>query len=98
MLLGDRALLGRVRGTKRRMAALPGYDPARPARRGVEVLHLPLAAPCTPGRLAVANARYVLDLLDRAVREHYPFVEDLALAHIPDSQGLGGAAIGGTRA
>ena len=66
VLLGDRALLGRVRGTKRRMAALPDYDWTRPARRGVEVLHLPMAAPCTPGKLAIANVRYVLDLLDRA--------------------------------
>jgi uncharacterized membrane protein len=45
-----------------------------------------------------AALRQQRDLLDRAVREHYPFAEDLALAHIADSQGLGGAAIGGTRA
>ena len=37
-----------------------------------------------------------LDLLDRAVREHFPFPEDLALALVADSQGLGGAAIGRT--
>jgi uncharacterized membrane protein len=44
-----------------------------------------------------AALRQQLDLLDRAIREHYPFPEDLALAYIADSQGLGGAAIGGTR-
>jgi uncharacterized membrane protein len=44
-----------------------------------------------------AALRQQLDLLDRAIRGHYPFPEDLALAHIADSQGLGGAAIGGTR-
>ena len=66
MLLGDRRLLGRVRGTKRLMNSLPDYDPAAPARRRVEVLHAPLAAPCTTGRLDTANARYVLGLLDRA--------------------------------
>ncbi len=66
VLLGDRRLLGRVRGTRRRMNLLPDYDPASPARRRVEVLHVPLAAPCTPGRLDPANAGYVLRLLDRA--------------------------------
>jgi 4-hydroxythreonine-4-phosphate dehydrogenase len=48
------------------MNSLPDYDPAAPARRRVEVLHAPLAAPCTTGRLDTANARYVLGLLDRA--------------------------------
>ncbi|HQR25065.1 MAG TPA: 4-hydroxythreonine-4-phosphate dehydrogenase PdxA [Steroidobacteraceae bacterium] len=66
VLLGDRSLLGRVRGTRRRMSSLPDYDPASPARRRVEILHVPLAAPCTPGRLDPANAGYVLRLLDRA--------------------------------
>jgi len=32
-----------------------------------------------------------LDLLDRAVGGHYTFAEDLALARIPDAQGLGGS-------
>ena len=66
VLLGDRRLLGRVRGTKRLMSSLPGYDATAPVRRGVEVLHVPLAAQCTHGRLDVANASYVLALLDRA--------------------------------
>jgi 4-hydroxythreonine-4-phosphate dehydrogenase len=67
VLLADRSLLGRVRGERRRMNALPDYDPAAGARRRVEVLHVPLAAPCRAGSLDPANAPYVLSLLDRAV-------------------------------
>ena len=37
-----------------------------------------------------AELRQQLALLDRAVVAHYKFPEDLALARIPDSQGLGG--------
>lgn len=44
-----------------------------------------------------AVLREQLDLLDRALAQNFPFPEDLALARIGDSQGLGGAAIGGTR-
>jgi len=33
-----------------------------------------------------------LDLLNRAIESHFPFAEDLALARIPDSQGLGGSS------
>jgi uncharacterized membrane protein len=39
-----------------------------------------------------AALRRELDLLDRAVVTLYPFPEDLALARIPDTQGLGGAS------
>ncbi len=39
--------------------------PASP--RGVEVLDVPLAAPCVAGRLDPANARHVLAMLDRAI-------------------------------
>jgi 4-hydroxythreonine-4-phosphate dehydrogenase len=66
VLVGDRRLLGRVRGTRRLMDSLPDYDAGAPARRGVHVLHMPLAAPCSAGKLDVANAGYVLGLLDRA--------------------------------
>jgi len=38
-----------------------------------------------------AELRTQLELLDRTVEEHYSFPEDLAIARIPDSQGLGGA-------
>jgi len=33
-----------------------------------------------------------LDLLDRAIAQHLMLPEDLELARIPDSQGLGGAS------
>jgi uncharacterized membrane protein len=36
--------------------------------------------------------RVELTLLDRAIASKHPFPEDVALARIPDSQGLGGAA------
>ena len=52
VLVGDRALLER-HATR-----------ALPAER---VLHVPLAVPCTPGRLDPANAGYVLALLDAAL-------------------------------
>ena len=35
-----------------------------------------------------------LDLLDRAVEKHYIFPEDLALARVPDAQGLGSSRYG----
>jgi uncharacterized membrane protein len=38
--------------------------------------------------------RNELDLLDRALAKLYPFPEDLALARVPDPQGLGGASGG----
>jgi len=34
---------------------------------GLEILHVPLAVPSTPGQLDVANAGYVLAMLDRAL-------------------------------
>ena len=52
VLIGDRSLLERSAGR-----TLPDGC----------VLHVPLAAPCTPGCLDPANARYVLTVLDRAV-------------------------------
>jgi 4-hydroxythreonine-4-phosphate dehydrogenase len=52
VLIGDRSLLERSAGR-----TLPEDG----------VLHVPLAGPCTPGRLDPANARYVLEVLDRAV-------------------------------
>lgn len=46
---------------------LADYHPNHPPTPGtLEVLHIPLAAPCHTGRLNSANARYVLSLLDRA--------------------------------
>jgi uncharacterized membrane protein len=39
-----------------------------------------------------AALRVELDLLNRAASRHFTFSEDLALARIPDAQGLGGSA------
>jgi uncharacterized membrane protein len=41
-----------------------------------------------------AALREQLDLLDRVLPDYYKLPEDLALARIPDSQGLGGASSG----
>jgi uncharacterized membrane protein len=38
--------------------------------------------------------RSELDLLDRAIEKLYALPEDMALARVPDSQGLGGASGG----
>lgn len=37
------------------------------ATAGLEIIHVPLRSPCVAGRLAPANAPYVLDILDRAL-------------------------------
>ena len=43
------------------------YHPEHAPEPGtLEVRHIPLAAPCQPGRTNPANARYVLELLDTA--------------------------------
>ncbi|MCX7897366.1 MAG: 4-hydroxythreonine-4-phosphate dehydrogenase PdxA [Rhodocyclaceae bacterium] len=55
VLLGDREML-------RQRAAALGASLA-----GLEIRHLPLAAPATPGRLDVRNASYVLAQLDAAI-------------------------------
>jgi 4-hydroxythreonine-4-phosphate dehydrogenase len=34
---------------------------------GLDIRHVPLRAPCTPGRLDTANATYVIELIDRAI-------------------------------
>jgi 4-hydroxythreonine-4-phosphate dehydrogenase len=52
VLIGDRSMLERSAGR-----ILPDSC----------VIHVPLDAPCSPGRLDPANARYVLAVLDRAV-------------------------------
>jgi len=62
VVLGDATLIA-----QRANVTLPAYDRAAAARAGLEVLHLPLPAPCTPGIVDPANARYVLALLDRAI-------------------------------
>ena len=67
--LADTALLIERARQLRLAVELQPYRPGepcphRPGRLIVE--HHPLAAPCTPGRLEVRNARYVTGLLERA--------------------------------
>ncbi len=54
VVLGDRELLA----ARARQLGIDIGD--------LEIRHIPLRAPCVPGRLDPANARYVLDLLDAA--------------------------------
>ena len=67
VLVGDRSLFGRARPRRARKLHLPDFDATGPARAGVELLHVPLAAPAEPGRLDVTNAGYVLETLDAAI-------------------------------
>jgi 4-hydroxythreonine-4-phosphate dehydrogenase len=67
VVLGDAGLIAERAQAAGLKARLRAYDPANDADDGaLEVLHLPLAVPSVAGRLDVANARYVLSLLDRA--------------------------------
>lgn len=68
VLIGD----GRMLAARARSAGivlpLVAYRPdGRPAAGAVEVVDLPLAVPCVPGRLDAANGRHVLALIDRAI-------------------------------
>ncbi len=69
--LADRNLLAERARQLRLLVRLREYEPAaRPLAHVAGELHVShhaLAAPCTPGKLDRANARYVLGLIDRAV-------------------------------
>jgi 4-hydroxythreonine-4-phosphate dehydrogenase len=67
VIIGDATLFGRYGGRRSPRPHLQPFAAEAPVRAGVELLHVPLRAPCTPGRLDPANARYVLDTLDAAV-------------------------------
>jgi 4-hydroxythreonine-4-phosphate dehydrogenase len=69
--LADRTLLASRASALKLPVTLAEYD-ARAARSPhvpgrLPVLHIPLGAPSTPGKLDRANGRYVLDLIDRAI-------------------------------
>ena len=70
VLLGDRELLAaRARAAGVDLALrdyAAGGNPDGTAGGSVELLHLPLRAPCRAGQLDPANATYVLALLERA--------------------------------
>lgn len=66
VFLGDREVIA-DRATRHHLPFdLPAYS-SRDAAPEASLLHLPVAAPVTPGRLDAANARHVLALLDRAI-------------------------------
>jgi 4-hydroxythreonine-4-phosphate dehydrogenase len=63
VILGSHSLLTERAGLLGLDLSLAPYD--SPA--DVRVLDIPLAKPCVPGQLDPANARHVLDMLDRAI-------------------------------
>jgi len=68
VILADRGLLAARAAQLGLALRLRAFDPAQaPAADELEVLHLPLAAPVTAGRLDPTNSPYVLALLGRAV-------------------------------
>jgi 4-hydroxythreonine-4-phosphate dehydrogenase len=70
VILGSHALLAERARLLGIDIDLRPYEPgpvARDSAGGVQVLDVPLAAPCVAGRLDTANARHVLALLDRAI-------------------------------
>jgi 4-hydroxythreonine-4-phosphate dehydrogenase len=67
VLIGDGTLFGRTRQRPIGRAQLRAFDAEQSPRAGIELLHVPLAVPCEPGRLDPANARYVLETLDAAI-------------------------------
>lgn len=68
VVLGDRAMIAARIHAVEPVLDIIDYTPGGKPRAGaLEVLHVPLAAKAAPGRLDVANARYVLDVLDRAI-------------------------------
>ncbi len=69
VVIADPALLAARAARLGRSTRYVAYDAARePVPGTTEVLRCPLGAAVTPGRLATANARYVLDCLDRAAQ------------------------------
>ena len=67
VILADKHLLAERAAQLGKNVRLRDYAPDNRAEAGtLEVLHIPLAAPCEAGRLNAANAPYVLQLLDTA--------------------------------
>jgi 4-hydroxythreonine-4-phosphate dehydrogenase len=68
VVLGDRELLAARAAQLGLALRLRSFEPEHaPAENELEVLHVPLAAPVTAGKLAPANSAYVLALIERAV-------------------------------
>jgi 4-hydroxythreonine-4-phosphate dehydrogenase len=69
LCLADRSLLAARASALKLPVSLTDYDAGTRALHtpgNLSVLHVPLAAPSVPGKLDRANARYVLNLIDRA--------------------------------
>jgi len=68
VLIGDSTLYHRSAPKRRRPALPPAFDPGDAGVKArVEILHVPLRVPCTPGTLDTDNAPYVLETLDMAI-------------------------------
>ncbi|POB00001.1 4-hydroxythreonine-4-phosphate dehydrogenase PdxA [Chromobacterium sinusclupearum] len=68
VVVADRGLLAERAAQLGLAITLVDYRRDQPAPAGaLEVLHVPLAAPSTPGQLDPTNGRYVLDTLDAAI-------------------------------
>lgn len=68
VILCDKSLLASRAALLGLDMTLRDYVPGQaPNRKALDVLHVPLAAPCQPGQLDPANADYVIALLDRAL-------------------------------
>lgn len=67
VVLGDKTLLQTRATMLNKNVQLQDYHPNQtPKPDALEVLHIPLRAPCEPGHLNTANSAYVLELLDTA--------------------------------
>jgi uncharacterized membrane protein len=69
-----------------RQCGARNFQVARRLRAMIDYLLLTLP------EVRLAAVRQEQKLLDRTLQEIYTFSEDLALAHVPDAQGLGGAS------
>ena len=68
VVIGDAGLIAsRLACTGMAASVQPYHPAARPQSGVLEVLHRPLAVPAQAGRVDVANAPYVLDVLDCAI-------------------------------
>ena len=65
VILGDRAVISERAAARGIPFSVPEYGDSGDAP--VSLLHVPVLAPVTPGRLDPANGRHVLALLDRAI-------------------------------
>ncbi len=68
VVIGDRAMIAaRIHAVEPSVDIVDYVHDGAPRAGALEVLHVPLASPAQPGRLDAGNARYVLDVLDRAI-------------------------------